>query len=209
MKKDKYDVARMFGKALVVFEKFGTITARPAVEGEVISTVINGVTETTNTAKAGDIIATGVKGESWIIPGEKFPKLYKASAEDENQFDPIGRVVGVRSEEDFTFTAPWGEAMICQKGDYIVTSEADDFNPTKAYRIEAGAFVKTYRKVLEVPLVEARCGDDVMEFLLRAGSAAKDLGIEIMAEFNYSRFLIKDRESARSAYNSWKAGRCW
>ena len=41
----------------------------------------------------------------------------------------------------FTFTAPWGEAMVARPGDAIVR---DPNNPSDTYRIAAAAFACTY-----------------------------------------------------------------
>jgi hypothetical protein len=45
------------------------------------------------------------------------------------------------SDGTFTFTAPWGEAMIARPGDAIVRDPKD---PSDTYRIAAGAFECTY-----------------------------------------------------------------
>jgi hypothetical protein len=99
------------------------------------------------------MVATGAKGERWIIPAAKFPKLYTEAVGTPGFFDPKGKVKGVVwTGESTTFVAPWGEEMIIEEGDMLVTSEADDFDPTKLYRIEKSAFEATYRPVPEVDI---------------------------------------------------------
>lgn len=44
----------------------------------------------------------------------------------------------------FTFTAPWGEAMVARPGDAIVRDPQD---PADTYRIAAAAFACTYEVV--------------------------------------------------------------
>lgn len=129
------------------FDKVATVSARPATEGEDIDTVIDGIKETTNTAAAGDYVVTGPKGEEYIISGEKFNKLYEATAE-EGVYKAKGLVKAYQipeGTEDFTFVAPWGEDMLVQAGDYIATSFADNFDAEKCYRIEKGVFEQTYK----------------------------------------------------------------
>lgn len=49
----------------------GTVTARPALPGEVIKTL-----EGDATAAAGDWIVRGQAGECWPVPGELFEQRY-------------------------------------------------------------------------------------------------------------------------------------
>ena len=64
-------------------------------------------------------------------------------------YRPRGIVMGylVVSEADgaFSFTAPWGEAMVARPGDAIVQDSAD---PKDTYRIARAAFTCTY-EILE------------------------------------------------------------
>lgn len=140
-------VAAVAAGLTLKFEKFATIKARSAAEGEVIDTIIDGVKETTNTANTGDMVATGPKGEEYIIPAAKFGKLYEATTED-GIYKAKGVVEAMVVPADtpaFTFPAPWGEEMIAEPGDMICASAADSFDPEKVYRIEKGAFAATYR----------------------------------------------------------------
>ena len=118
----------------IVVEK----TARPAVAGEVIDTIINGEVETSNTANEGDMIITGLAGEEYIISGNKFHKLYVLVSGNTYQTKPDS-VQAVEVSDSFSFLAPWGSEMICNVGDYIVYRSQED-----VYRIERTEFLKTY-----------------------------------------------------------------
>jgi hypothetical protein len=53
-------------------------------------------------------------------------------------------VVVTEKDGDFTFTAPWGEAMIARPGDAIV-QDAQDAKDT--YRVQKAAFACTYEEI--------------------------------------------------------------
>ncbi len=118
----------------IVVEK----TARPAIAGETVVTVINGEVETSNNANEGDMIITGLAGEEYIIPGNKFHKLYEIVEGTTYKTKPDS-VQAVEVSETFSFLAPWGSEMICNVGDYIVYRSEQD-----VYRIERTEFLKTY-----------------------------------------------------------------
>lgn len=129
-------------KGLVkTYHKFGTVKARQAKAGEVIDTIIDGVKETTNTAKSGDFVVTGPAGEEYIIDGKKFGARY------EKVSDGVYKAIGSCSAflwkgSPFSFESSWGERMICDKGDYLASVEKDLSQP---YRIESSVFKKTYK----------------------------------------------------------------
>jgi len=151
---ERTEVAEMFRQAdaegkVALYNKFGTVQARLAQEGEVVNTVINGVQETTNTASAGDVVIKNIGSasqEEYIIDGGKFAKRYTTKGDlGENFIDaePVGSTYAFTYQgEGFTFTAPWGEDMVVENGDAICAPSKDDLNDV--YRIEAGAFVATY-----------------------------------------------------------------
>ena len=133
-----------------LYKKCRRVSARSAVEGEVIVTIIDGEQETTNTAKKGDmVVRTKKSGAEYIIGGDKFRERYTICDEDENgysDYDPIGETYAFKYEgESFTFVAPWGEDMIVNDGDYICAIDPDDLEDI--YRIEKGEFEDTYRVV--------------------------------------------------------------
>jgi len=103
-----------FTKALAeapVYRKSTIVSARSAEVGEVVVTVTpDGVEEGKNTAGEGDYVVTGANGADFILPAEKFNKLYEAT-DDDGRFqakgmariidNPTGKIVGI--------LAPWGE----------------------------------------------------------------------------------------------------
>ena len=104
---------RAFGEA-PIYRKSAVVKARPAEVGEVIITVTpDGVEEGRNTAGEGDYVVTGANGADFILPAEKFNKLYEANGEDgmfqsrgmariiDNPYSKYGRKIGT--------LAPWGE----------------------------------------------------------------------------------------------------
>lgn len=125
------------------FRKSGSFTFKKVTEEQEVVTEINGEVETKNTAKVGDYILTGSVGEQYILNAETFAKRYVVTGE--NTADSKGECFGnIYRGEPITFIANWGEQMICKTGDYLVSPE--DTYP-HAYRIEAGAFLNTYKKV--------------------------------------------------------------
>ena len=75
------DIADKFAEALEAdkvrhYRKKQTVAIRPAVPGEVVETVIDGQRETVNTAKAGDYVVRGTKGEHYIISAETLAERY-------------------------------------------------------------------------------------------------------------------------------------
>ena len=128
------------------------VSARKAVEGEKISTIINEEEETVNTANEGDIVVKSKtkNKEQYIIAGDIFRKRYKLSegaTEDEDGFkayDPIGETNAfIYNGESFTFDAPWGEKMLVHDGDFIASPELEDLEDI--YRVEQSSFLGIYR----------------------------------------------------------------
>ena len=139
-----------------VARKTRPVDARPAAPGEVIVTVIEGegVETTSRPAEAGDWVVRNrcpeTGNEEYLVAAAKFPARYgqaqsEADAAGYQTFVPKGVEMGYfivpPSEGDFTFTAPWGEAMVARPGDAIVQSPAD---PADTYRVAAASFACTY-----------------------------------------------------------------
>lgn len=128
------------------FDKFGNFIVTKAYAGQKIDTVINGVKETTNTAKEGDNIVTGISGETYLIDDKKLQSRYEfvAKTPEGDSYRATGHCFSVKYHgPSFTFTAPWGEEMICDEGDFIASTSKDNLDDV--YRIEADAFEKTYK----------------------------------------------------------------
>lgn len=142
----------------IVYEKFQKVFARRANEGERINTRTADGLETTNAAKPGDFVVKNQTeaGEEYILSKEKFKKRYQFLREAEAgyaEYQPIGKIVALemnaaeleqlRLPSEFHFTAPWGEDMVCKKGDFLVSPP--DFS--EVYRIARKEFFETYRKI--------------------------------------------------------------
>jgi len=149
------DVAAKFEEALRAgkvrhYAKKGQVEIRPAVAGEVVETVIDGVRETVNTAAAGDYVARGDRGECYILKPEILAKRYGAPLTQPDQdgyrrYPAKGDFYGFCYEGDpFKFVAPWKEDMIANPGDYIGTGA---LGSKEYYRIEKTAFAATYGEV--------------------------------------------------------------
>ena len=157
MKLSRTDVQNMFADAesrdkVGHYKKFGDIKARPAIFGEIVNTVIDGVVETTNTAQnVDDFVVTGPMGEQYIISATTLRKRYD-QVTDYDPSNPSGNV-GYRAKgecwafkhegEQFKFDAPWGEEMLVEDGDMIAVADLN--NMDDIYRIQKDAFAKTYR----------------------------------------------------------------
>lgn len=132
------------------YRKVGTVLARLASPGEIVTTVIDGVKETTNIAGKDSIVVrnTSGKGEFYVLTKNKFYDRYKADGPISTKWtraSPTGtcwafEYVG----EPFTFMAPWNEPMIVESGDFIAVNPK---NEDDIYRIEKNVFRKTYKKM--------------------------------------------------------------
>lgn len=158
------DIQVMFAKAAAdgrsgTARKTRPVDARSAKAGEVIVTIIKGEGKETESkpAQPGDMVvrnrcaATG--NEEILVSAAKFAERYEAVTEGATDggwrpYRPRGNemryIVVADSDGSFTFTAPWGEAMIAKPGDAIVQDPA---NAKDTYRIARAAFDCTYEIV--------------------------------------------------------------
>lgn len=97
--------------------------------------------ETENTAKPGDVIMSGPSKENYVLPMEKFEKLYQREANNVVVPEQSPRQVAqYNGSEIVKFKASWGEDMILKPGDYLVKE-----NDGKGYyRIAAAEYQQTY-----------------------------------------------------------------
>lgn len=130
------------------YEKFGKFNFEVSQNIQEVVTLIDGEVETTNIARIGDYIITGVSGEKYVLTLEKFVKNYEVEEFYHPELKGIAKVkpqprfaAQWHIEEQLVFTAPWGEEMICNQGDYLVA--AQDFS--EVYRIEKSVFEQTYK----------------------------------------------------------------
>ena len=128
--------------------KFARIKARQGKVGEEIVTVMqDGHEETRNVVeldeKTGEPgwIVTNPGGEEYIITDANFKKKYEVDPENEKQYKPKGGpVMSVKTDEDISFVAPWGEEMRIKKGGALIVNSRDDI-----YGIQEKEFNDTYK----------------------------------------------------------------
>ena len=145
-----YWLASFKEKKIRKFEKYGVFDAEKVENKQRVKTIIDGKVETTNTANVGDYILTGASGEEYAVKEDTFKKRYAPiTVGGKTKYKAVGACYGVMyTGEPFKFTAPWGEEMVCENNDMIVSTSID---PDKAvedvYRIEYKTFRKTYVKI--------------------------------------------------------------
>lgn len=139
---------RLTYPATPMFEKFGTVQARHAAVGEAVIISLDRVEDAYYIANDGDMVVTGPKGEEFVVGGAKFKRLYEET-DKPGTYKARGVVKAVQVPEgspSFYFRAPWGGQHFLQAGDYLATSQADNFDPDKCFRIKKSVFAATYRK---------------------------------------------------------------
>lgn len=137
------------------------VLARPAKEGEIITTIIKGegVETVSEPAKAGDWVVQNIcpetGNEEILVRKAKFVQRYSAAEKSEinlasyprgyQPFTPKGIEMNYfivpESTLPFTMKAPWGELQRFQSGDAVVQSTTDSQD---IYRIQKAAFECTY-----------------------------------------------------------------
>ncbi len=103
-----------------VYRKNVIVKARKAVPGELVVTITpSGLEESRNIAKGDDYVVTGANGADFILPSEKFTKLYEAT-DDEGMFQSRGmaKIIDNPTGDRIGVVAPWNP-------DEIVYGEAD------------------------------------------------------------------------------------
>lgn len=161
------DVGALFDQAeaasrVGVARKTRLVDGRPARLGEVIVTVIKGEGKETQSppAEIGDVVIRNrcpeTGNEAYLVKAARLPTRYdgplsQADADGWQPYQPKGIelrffIVG-EADGSFTFTAPWGEAMVARPGDAIVRNPAD---PKDTYRVAAASFACTY-EILQSP----------------------------------------------------------
>jgi hypothetical protein len=129
------------------YKKFGVFTVKPTMAGQKVVTSIDGVTETQNTTKEGDVIVVGIRGETYVLSRKALEERYtfvsKHVESDDEEWEASGTCFAVRYDGvELKFTAPWGELTLIRAGDMLATVALDNI---KLYRIERKAFDETYR----------------------------------------------------------------
>ncbi len=132
------------------YKKYGRVEARLASRGEEVATIVGGKVETTNIAKAGDYVIRNPTGELYIIGSKKFKDRYtifkgRATFTKFAVYQALGEAWSyVYSGPHLKFKAPWGEPMLLEPGDMVVSTNKD--LTSDVYRIEKKAFAKTYKR---------------------------------------------------------------
>ena len=155
------DVQALFAKAqsdgrVGAARKTKPVDVRPAQPEEIVVTEIAGEGKETQSppAKPGDMVVRNrcpeTGNEEILVSAAKFAQRYEgpvgdAAADGWLPYRPKGvemlYLTLSADEGPFTFTAPWGEAMVAKPGDAIVQ---DPNNSADTYRIAAAAFACTY-----------------------------------------------------------------
>jgi len=132
------------------------VDARPAKAGEVVVTVIagEGKETTSKPAAAGDQVVRNrcpqTGNEQYLVSAAKFTGKYEATGAPADkdgwrEYRPLGSDMRVllldAATPPFTFTAPWGEAMVARGGDAILQDPKD---ARDVYRVARASFDCTY-----------------------------------------------------------------
>ncbi|CAA6827187.1 MAG: Unknown protein [uncultured Thiotrichaceae bacterium] len=143
----------------IIYQKFRAIHAHIAEGSEVITTIIDDKVETQNIAEAGDYIVKNLtrSEEMYIVPKEKFPRLYQFSKNIDDSWDayiPKGQIKALEvtpqvlslleQTSPFLILAPWGEEQQVEIHDYLVTPLAKQ---NEIYRVARSAFGETYQPI--------------------------------------------------------------
>lgn len=174
--------------AIVTAAKSGCVQARQVTDpnGEDLTTYVqDGTVETVNHANQGDWILTNADHKtglpvidnngntnSWAIPDAAFKKKYDCGNPDKNgNFVPKGgEQTFIKTSENISFTAPWGEQQNIKAGGYINITSPDDI-----YGIARDEFYQTY---------------DVHKIITGADMLQKDMQ-EYPSAFEYANNAVK------------------
>lgn len=149
------EIAKKLGTLPLRARKTGYVAARKVARSEVVETRSDGK-ETTNTAHAGDFIATNLSAQRaplrdrdgnldhYVIEAARFADLYEPAGGETPQ-GPIYRAKGVVSAfalpGGFDIAAPWGERQKAASG-YLLCNDA-----AEVYGASRSAFEATYEVV--------------------------------------------------------------
>jgi len=129
-----------------IAKKSVTVIARPAVDGEIIETILaNGHKETENTATANDMVVTNKGGEQYLMSKEKFDDRYEPT-EKEFCYQAKGQISYVGIEQDTTFIAPWGKEITILAGG-VICSPYPEGEKKEVYGIAGDEFKETYETI--------------------------------------------------------------
>lgn len=153
LKKRTLPIIRKEGR---LYQKYQSVLARRAEDGEVIESITNSGKETVNRARAGDFVVVNQTGarEQYVVSPEKFRERYsfwREAPDGYSEYRPKGKVLAIELTDtvlhqlgvasEFEYEAPWGERAIAQKGDFLVCPPDE----SEVYRIGRKEFFETYR----------------------------------------------------------------
>jgi hypothetical protein len=161
------DILAIFAKAVAegrtgIARKTQPVDARPAVLGEVVTTIIKGegIETRSKPAEVGDFVIRNrcpeTGNEQYLVKAATFPGRYAdpklpADPTGWREVHPTGRELSffvLGDEGPYTFRAPWGETMIARPGDIIVQ---DPSNQADTYRVARASFGCTYEVIRSPP----------------------------------------------------------
>jgi hypothetical protein len=157
------------GGDLTVHMKSGRFLSRFAKPSELILTIVAGKLETIHVGQLGDVVVQNIQigssAERYVMEAKAFNKRYEKTG---NVFDldgclwseveAIGIIEAIKviypvsywtdtGDKGFIISAPWGEDMLVQTGDWIARPVLADLSvpdPADIYRIEGNTFDQTY-----------------------------------------------------------------
>lgn len=139
------------------YRKFQQVHARPAVQGEVVTSTTADGEETTNTAEAGDMLVKNLTEaqELYLVGKAKFLNRYSEVEPVDDTwtlYAPEGEVLAIEISRELTaqldvggefyIMAPWGSEQLAREGDMFVSPLPD---LDEIYRIARKEFGETYR----------------------------------------------------------------
>ena len=147
------EIKRLLEEEGIIYKKFAKVKAEIAGEDRLIETILNdGLKETRNNIRAGDVIITNPDGEQYSMDPIKFSQRY-SYIEEEDRYQPKGMVVAIRNpfETNIIINASWGEDQLGDVDCIIV----DTYDPNtgeirgEPYIIGRNEFHNTYKSADE------------------------------------------------------------
>ena len=129
------------------FRKHAVVVARPARAGESLDTVLaSGQLETRNVARTGDWVVTNPSGESYLVPGERFARLYAPS--EDGLCRAAGRCKALRNPfgVPIEIEAAWGPERGGADCWIAAPCDAEGHIEGTPYLVDGASFRETYRE---------------------------------------------------------------
>jgi len=149
----------IFESDSTLYRKKSNVFAKPVEQGLKIETITEDGVETTNVAQEGDYLVKNQTQaqEQYLIGADKLSKNYEKVTENDtdgfSEYKSKGKVLAVQlttkvlnqinAPDEFYFEAPWKDAMIAKKEDFLVRP----LEGNEIYRIAQTEFVRTYEPI--------------------------------------------------------------